>query len=76
MQKLHKPNEASTEPSSSAGPVSERIVPKRFRRRSFIAGLGASAALLLPSAALINKAEAQSSDDGGGSLTQGDASIL
>jgi hypothetical protein len=39
-------------------------------------GLGASTALLLPGAALINKAQAQSSDDGGGSLTPGDASIL
>ena len=76
MQKLVNQNQTSTEPSSSAGPVSERIVPKRFRRRSFIAGLGASTALLLPGAALINKALAQSSDDGGGSLTPGDASIL
>jgi hypothetical protein len=76
MKELVNPNQTSTEPSSSAGPVSEQIVPKRFRRRSFIAGLGASTALLLPGAALINNAQAQSSDDGGGSLTKGDASIL
>jgi hypothetical protein len=77
MKKLVNPNQTSTEPSSSAGPVSEPIVPKRFRRRSFIAGLGATTALLLPGAALINKAQAQASDDdGGGSLTAGDASIL
>ena len=76
MKKVVNPNQTSTEPSSSEGPVSEPIVPKRFRRRSFIAGLGAATALLLPGAALINKAQAQSSDDGGGSLTKGDASIL
>ena len=76
MKKIVNPNQTSTEPSLSAGPVSEPIVPKRFRRRSIIAGLGATTALLLPGAALINKAQAQSSDDGGGSLTKGDASIL
>jgi hypothetical protein len=74
MKKPIDPNQVSTEPSTSAGPVSEQLVPKRFRRRSFIAGLGASTALLLPGVALTNKARA--SDDGGGSLTVGDASIL
>src|SRR5580704_13903489 len=69
------PNQTSTEPSSSAGPVSESIVTKRLRRRSFIKGLGATSALLLPGAALINKAQA-SNDDGGGQLSKGDASIL
>jgi hypothetical protein len=69
------PNQTSTEPSSSAGPVPEPIVTKRFRRRSFIQGLGATSALLLPGAALINKVQA-SGDDGGGQLTKGDASIL
>ena len=45
-------------------------------RRSFLKGLGATSALLLPaSATLIDKAQAQS-DDGGGRLTDGDASIL
>jgi hypothetical protein len=74
------PNGTSTEPSSSERPVSEQIVTKRLRRRSFIMGLGASSALLLPGAALVNKAQgqsqSQSSDDGGGQLTKGDASIL
>jgi hypothetical protein len=75
MRKPINPNQTSTEPSTSAGPVSESIVTKRLRRRSFIKGLGATSALLLPGAALINKAQA-SSDDGGGQLSQGDASIL
>ena len=66
------PNRTSTGPSS---PVSEQIVTRRFRRRSFIKGLGATSALLFPGTALINQAEAQS-DDGGGKLSQGDASIL
>jgi hypothetical protein len=74
------PNRTSTEPSSSEGSVSEQIVTRRLRRRSFIMGLGASSALLLPGAALVNKAQgqsqSQSSDDGGGQLTKGDASIL
>jgi len=75
MRKPINPNQTSTEPSSSAGPVSESIVTRRLRRRSFIKGLGATSALLLPGAALINKAQA-SADDGGGQLSKGDASIL
>jgi len=75
MRKPINPNQTSTEPSTSAGPVSESIVTKRFRRRSFIKGLGATSALLLPGAALISKAQT-SGDDGGGQLSQGDASIL
>jgi hypothetical protein len=75
MRTPNNPNQTSTEPSTSAGPVSEPIVTKRFRRRSFIKGLGATSALLLPGAALINKAQA-SNDDGGGQLSKGDASIL
>ena len=67
-------NRTSTAPSS-AGPISEQLVTKRFRRRSFIKGLGATSALLLPGAALIDKAQARD-DDGGGKLSKGDASIL
>jgi hypothetical protein len=76
MRTPNNHNRTSTEPSSSEGPVSEQIVTKRLRRRSFIMGLGASSALLLPGAALVGKAQSQSSDDGGGQLTAGDASIL
>jgi len=53
---------------------------RRLRRRSFLRGLGATSALLVPATtALINNAKAQTatqSDDSGGKLTAGDASIL
>jgi len=53
---------------------------RRLRRRSFLRGLGATSALLVPATtALINSTKAQSSpqsDDSGGRLTAGDASIL
>lgn len=60
---------------------SNQIIRNGVRRRSFIKGLGITGAALLPATALlINKAGAQASpdpsDDGGGSLTPGDASIL
>jgi hypothetical protein len=74
MRKPINPSRTSAESASSTGPLSEQIVKKSFRRRSFLKGLGASSALLLPGAALINKAQA--GDDGGGQLTSGDASIL
>ncbi|HEX6565737.1 MAG TPA: hypothetical protein VF020_15710 [Chthoniobacterales bacterium] len=53
---------------------------RRLRRRSFLRGLGATSALLVPATtALINNTKAQSSSqnsDSGGQLTKGDASIL
>jgi hypothetical protein len=53
---------------------------RRLRRRSFLRGLGATSVLLAPATtALINQAKGQSSnqsDDSGGKLTAGDASIL
>jgi hypothetical protein len=65
----------SLSPSDSK-PVSDQIGATSLRRRSFLKGLGATSALLLPaSAMMINKAQAQS-DDSGGNLTAGDASIL
>jgi hypothetical protein len=73
-------SESSSELSSSSGPTSNPITSKRLRRRSFLAGLGATSALLVPATtALINQAKGQSSnqsDDAGGRLTAGDASIL
>jgi hypothetical protein len=54
--------------------------PGVIRRRSFLKSFGATTALLVPATtALINSTKAQSataSDDAGGSLTAGDASIL
>src|SRR6201988_2232502 len=66
----------STELASSSGPASNPLATRRLRRRSFLRGLGATSALLVPvTNALINNAKAQSSDSGG-KLSQGDASIL
>ncbi|HYZ75262.1 MAG TPA: twin-arginine translocation signal domain-containing protein [Chthoniobacterales bacterium] len=60
---------------------SSEITRNGVRRRAFIKGLGVTGAALLPATALfINKAGAQvstdASDDGGGALTAGDASLL
>ncbi|MBV8097947.1 MAG: hypothetical protein JOZ31_02195 [Verrucomicrobia bacterium] len=61
-------------------PAPNPLTTRRLRRRSFLRGLGATSALLVPATtALINSAKAQSSsqsDDSGGKLTAGDASIL
>ena len=73
-------SESSSELPSLSGPASNPLTTKRLRRRSFLAGLGATSALLVPATnALINQAKGQSSnqsDDAGGRLTAGDASIL
>ncbi|MBV8173539.1 MAG: ferritin-like domain-containing protein [Verrucomicrobia bacterium] len=56
--------------------ASSQLRTRRLQRRSFLKGLAATSALLLPGTiALVNKAKARS-DDGGGQLTRGDASIL
>ncbi|HEX6565077.1 MAG TPA: twin-arginine translocation signal domain-containing protein [Chthoniobacterales bacterium] len=58
-------------------PVSNQTVKTGVGRRTFIKGLGVSGAAFLPAAALmVNNANAQASDDGGGALTAGDASLL
>jgi hypothetical protein len=44
-------------------------------RRSFLKGLGATGAMLVPATAML-AGKAQASDDGGGRLSKGDASIL
>jgi hypothetical protein len=69
-------SESSSELPSSSEPASSPITSRRLRRRSFLRGLGATSALLVPATnALINSAKAQSSDSGG-SLSKGDAAIL
>jgi hypothetical protein len=45
-------------------------------RRSFLKGLGATGALLVPATALLASKAKASDDDGGGKLSKGDASIL
>ena len=76
MRRSTNNTESSSELPSLSGPASNPLTTRRLRRRSFLRGLGATSALLVPATtALINNAKAQS-DDAGGKLTQGDASIL
>jgi len=48
----------------------------QFGRRSFLKGLGMAGATLLPASALLATRARAASDDAGGSLSKGDASIL
>jgi hypothetical protein len=60
---------------SGSNPTSDPMIRPVVGRRSFLKGLGATGAMLLPaSALLVNKAKAD--DDSGGKLSKGDASIL
>lgn len=66
---------------SGGNPNSEQASRSVVGRRSFLKGLGATGALLVPATALlINQAKAQEDkdkiDDSGGKLSKGDASIL
>src|SRR5262249_32395324 len=69
-------NGSASESASTSESDSNQLRTRQLRRRSFLKGLGASSALLLPaSAILVNKVKAQSAGNGG-QLTQGDAAIL
>jgi Ferritin-like domain len=60
---------------SGSKPSSDPMIRPVVGRRSFLKGLGATGAMLLPASALLaNKAKAD--DDFGGKLSKGDASIL
>ena len=76
MRRPTSNSESSSELTSLSEPALNQLTTRRLRRRSFLRGLGATSALLVPATnALINSAKAQS-DDFGGTLTAGDASIL
>ena len=61
----------------SAGGELDSPGRRQVPRRSFLKGLGMAGATLLPaSALLVNQAKAMPSDDSGGKLSKGDASIL
>ena len=76
MRRPTSNSESSNELTSLSEPASNQLTTRPLRRRSFLRGLGATSALLVPATnALINSAKAQS-DDSGGTLTAGDASIL
>jgi hypothetical protein len=78
MKKLINKNDVTSQSQSlSRGePKPDQISRSVVGRRSFLKGLGATGAMLLPaSALLVNQAKAMS-DDAGGKLSKGDASIL
>ena len=76
MRRPTSNSESSSELTSLSEPASNQLTTRPLRRRSFLRGLGATSALLVPATnALINSAKAKS-DDSGGTLTAGDASIL
>ena len=80
MRRPTNNSESSSELTSVSETASNQLTTKRLRRRSFLKGLGATSALLVPATtALINSSKAKNanqSDDSGGRLTAGDASIL
>ncbi|HEX3445277.1 MAG TPA: twin-arginine translocation signal domain-containing protein [Chthoniobacterales bacterium] len=82
MKKFISENGVTSKPQSlSGGKSSSGQTSRNVGRRSFLKGLGATGALLVPaSALLINQAKAQEdkdkNDDNGGILSKGDASIL
>ncbi len=57
---------------SSSGQTNQSVVG----RRSFLKGLGATGALLIPATAMLAAKAKAATDDGGGKLSDGDASIL
>ena len=86
MKKLITKNGVTPQSQSLSGcePESEQIRRTVVGRRSFLKGLGAASALLVPATALLLTKQAKAledkdpepSDDNGGKLSKGDASIL
>ncbi len=77
MKKSISKNGVTSQSQSLSGgnPSSEQASRPVVGRRSFLKGLGATGALLVPATALL-AAKAKADDDGGGKLSKGDASIL
>jgi hypothetical protein len=64
-------------PRSQSQSKADQIKRSVLGRRSFLKGLGATGAMLLPAGSvLVNQAKAMHGDDFGGKLSKGDASIL
>jgi len=78
MKKIINKNGVTPSQSLSRGePQPDQIKRSVLGRRSFLKGLGATGAMLLPASALLaTRAQAAAGDDSGGKLTKGDASIL
>ncbi len=77
MKKSISKNGVTSQSQSLSGgnPSSEQASRPVVGRRSFLKGLGATGALLVPATAIL-AAKAKADDDGGGKLSKGDASIL
>src|SRR5258707_6495285 len=77
MKKFISKNGVTSQSQSLSGgnPSSEQASRPVVGRRSFLKGLGATGALLVPATAIL-AAKAKADDDGGGKLSKGDASIL
>src|SRR5258706_4632947 len=78
MKKSISKNGVTSQSQSLSGgnPSSEQPSRPVVGRRSFLKGLGATGALLVPATALLATKARASGDDGGGKLSKGDASIL
>ena len=78
MKKLINKNGVTPQPQSLSGGESGPSEVKRsiLGRRSFLKGLGATGAMLLPATVLLSTKAKARSDDSGGRLSRGDASIL
>jgi hypothetical protein len=77
MKKIISKNGVTSQSQSLSGgnPRSEQAIRPLVGRRSFLKGLGATGALLVPATALL-ASKAKADDDGGGKLSKGDAAIL
>src|SRR6266446_5442135 len=77
MKKFISKNGVKSQSQSLSGgnPSPEQASRPVVGRRSFLKGLGATGALLVPATALL-ATKAKADDDGGGRLSKGDASIL
>jgi hypothetical protein len=77
MKKFISKNGVTSRSQSLSGgnPNSEQASRSVVGRRSFLKGLGATGALLVPATALL-ASKAKADDDGGGKLSKGDAAIL
>jgi len=76
VKRVTNNSESVSELPSLSEAASNPLMTRRLRRRSFLRGLGATSALLVPATtALINNTKGQNLDFGG-KLTKGDAAIL
>jgi hypothetical protein len=78
MKKFITKNGVTPQSQSLSGskPTSDQTSRPVVGRRSFLKGLGATGALLLPASALLATKAKAAGDDSGGKLSKGDASIL